>query len=113
MSVKVIRHIHLPEFCSRNFFDICDGVADANNSPSTRSHRLLGTDHMRSVQRLRRKSKQQLPELQELWNLFAADTAGEESGMRNVIFLLIYQNPVEFNIYENLEGTPVELVKHA
>ena len=64
MSVKVIRHIHLPEFCSRDFFDICDGVADAN--------RLLGTDHMRSVQRLRRKSKQQLPELQELWNLFAA-----------------------------------------
>jgi len=32
MSVKVIRHIHLPEFCSRNFLDICDGVADANNS---------------------------------------------------------------------------------
>jgi hypothetical protein len=33
--------------------------------------------------------------------------------MRNVIFLLIYQNPVEFNIYENLEGTPVELVYKA
>jgi len=65
MSAKVIRHIHLPEFCSRDFFDICDGVAGANNSP-TPSHRLLGTDHMRSVQRLRRKSKQQLPELQEL-----------------------------------------------
>ncbi len=95
MSAKVIRHIHLPEFCSRDFFDICDGVADANNSPSTRSHRLLGTDHMRSVQRLRRKSKQQLPELQELWNLFAGRGMRNQ---RNVIFLLIYQNPVEFNI---------------
>ena len=65
---------------------------------------------MRSVQRLRRKSKQQLPEPQELWNLFAGRGI---SGMRNVIFLLIYQNPVEFNIYENLEGTPVELVYKA
>jgi hypothetical protein len=37
MSAKVIRQIHLPEFCSRNFFDICDGVADANNSPLSSS----------------------------------------------------------------------------
>jgi hypothetical protein len=44
MSVKVFRHFLL-EFCSREFFDICDCAADAN-SPSTRSHRLLGTDHM-------------------------------------------------------------------
>jgi hypothetical protein len=46
MSVKVFRHIHWLEFCSREFFDICDGAADAN-SPSSRSHRLLGTARVR------------------------------------------------------------------
>jgi hypothetical protein len=44
VCVKVFRHF-LIEFCSREFFDICDGPADAN-SPSTRSHPLLGTSHM-------------------------------------------------------------------
>jgi hypothetical protein len=78
MSVKVFRHFLL-EFCSREFFDISDGAADAN-SPSTRSHRLLGTDHM----------------LVKVGSCcaFGANQKTFARNKRNNFFVKIYQNPV-------------------